>query len=599
MSVPSPFETRRYSRQETVFTLVGVLLAMFLGALDQTIVSTALPRIVEDLHGLDRYAWVATSYLLASTVLVPIYGRLADIFEKRTIELVAVSLFLAGSFLCGLAGEFGDLPLLGDGMTQLVVFRGLQGVGGAGLFSMAFIVIADLFPPAERAKYQGFVGAVFGLSSVLGPWLGGLLTDYGGGIIEGVEGWRWVFYVNVPFGALALGFIATRMPPLPPAEKGRLDVVAALLLIAGLVPLVLALQLDKQQWPWLSPTVIGLLAGAVVCLALFTWRSLKAEQPILDFSLFKERVFSTANLTLFLLGATFLGVLIFLPLFMVNVVGVSATKAGTSLIPLSLGLVFGAIASGQIVARIGHYKLLMLGGNGLLLLGVFLLSGMTVNTSYLDATLIMVVVGLGLGPGFPLYTLAIQNAVPVTRVGQATSASQFFRQIGGTVGAALLGTILASGLAAAFADGSGPRDPGASGEEGRTPRGLDEVRKEIAAGFDAQFQRIEAAFAGDEAAIAALREDPRVPPDLKARLGQPVPPEQRVGALAGVRAQLDAQAEEVASVVVEKIRLAFATAITDIYKVSVVIALLALLSTLLVPSVPLRKTFDRPPPVEG
>ena len=278
--------------QETKYTLIGILLALFLGALDQTIVATALPRIVEDLNGLSRYAWVATSYLVASTALVPIYGKLADMYSRKTIELVAVGFFLTGSFLCGLAGEFGALPLLGDGMSQLIIFRAVQGIGGAGLFAMAFIIIADLFPPAERGKYQGFVGAVFGIASVLGPWVGGLLTDHGGAFVPGIAGWRWVFYVNVPFGALALWFIVRRMPPLlPQGEKQRLDYASALLLIVGLVPLVLALQLDKTAYPWGSWVTLSLVAVGLVCLALFSYRSLHAANPILDFGCSKTRCF--------------------------------------------------------------------------------------------------------------------------------------------------------------------------------------------------------------------------------------------------------------------------------------------------------------------
>ena len=199
-----------FENKQTQYTLIGILLALFLGALDQTIVATALPKIVQDLNGLSRYAWVATAYLVASTALVPIYGKLADMYSRKTIELVAVGFFLSGSFLCGLAGEFGSVPLLGDGMSQLIIFRAVQGIGGAGLFAMAFIIIADLFPPAERGKYQGFVGAVFGIASVLGPWVGGLLTDHGGELIPGIAGWRWVFYVNLPFGALVLWFIVRR-----------------------------------------------------------------------------------------------------------------------------------------------------------------------------------------------------------------------------------------------------------------------------------------------------------------------------------------------------------------------------------------------------
>ena len=218
-----------------------------------------------DLHGLDRFTWVATAYLVASTALVPIYGKLADMYSRRTIEVTAVSIFLVGSMLCGLAGEFGPLPLLGDGMNQLVVFRAIQGFGGAGLFAMAFIIIADLFPPAERGRYQGFTGAVFGTSSVLGPFLGGFLTDQGTGLIPGVAGWRLVFYVNLPLGLLALWFILTQMPPLRPRSQPKpFDYLSAALLMAGLVPLVMALQLNKTVYGWTDPLTLGLLAVAAV-----------------------------------------------------------------------------------------------------------------------------------------------------------------------------------------------------------------------------------------------------------------------------------------------------------------------------------------------
>ena len=266
------------SPRDRTYAFVGILLALFLGALDQTIVSTALPKIVENLQGLTRYAWVATAYLLASTAMVPIYGKLADIASRRTIEMWAILLFLGGSMLCGLAGEFGTLPVLGDGMSQLILARAIQGIGGAGLFAMAFIVIADLFPPRERGKYQGFVGATWGIASVLGPLVGGLLADHGDALVPGIEGWRWVFYVNLPFGALALWFVLRRMPPLMPPSRGRLDVPAAVLLLAGLVPFVLALQLDRRAFPWTGPATLGLFAASAVSLALFTWRTRRSTR---------------------------------------------------------------------------------------------------------------------------------------------------------------------------------------------------------------------------------------------------------------------------------------------------------------------------------
>ena len=590
------------STRDKTLTLIGLMLALFLAALDQTIVSTALPRIVEDLNGLDRYAWVATAYLLASTVLVPIYGKLADMYSRKTIELSAVALFLLGSFLCGLAGEFGTLPLLGDGMSQLITFRAVQGLGGAGLFAMAFIIIADLFPPNVRGRYQGFVGAVFGVSSVLGPVIGGFLTDYGDSFIPGVAGWRWVFYVNVPFGALALWFIATRMPPLrPQGTKGRLDLLSAALLVAGLVPLVLALQLDKTAYPWTSSTTLLLFGGSALALALFVLRSLRSPNPILNLRLFRNRVFSTSNLALFFVGGAFLSILIFLPLFMVNVVGVSATQAGTSLIPLSLGLVFGSVVAGQLVSRVGHYKYFMLGGGALLFVGAVLLSTMTADTTYARVTLYMVLCGLGLGPSFPLYTLAIQNAVPVTELGQATSASQFFRQIGGTVGAALMGAVLTAGLAASLsgAPGTGAADAGSELSQG----GVSEIATTVRASFDERYALIERVVQGDTDALAQLTADPQLPDAFRTRLQgaallSRAPEAVQNRTLAQIRTQLDTAADETAAQVTRTVQVAFADAITNIYLYAAVLVALGWIVTLFVPELKLR-TSNAPTPEVG
>jgi MFS family permease len=305
---------------------MGVLLALFLGALDQTIVAT--------------------------TIMVPIYGKLADTLNRKTVELVAVPLF----------------SVLGDGMNQLIIFRVIQGLGGAGLFAMAFIVIADLYPPAQRGRYQGLVGAVFGLASVLGPLAGGFLTDFAGSIIPGIEGWHWVFYVNLPFGALALYFIAVWMPSLhPPAEKVPLNYPSMALLLAGFLPLVLALELDKVRYPWGSPLTLGLFAAAAAMFTLFVMLSLRAHNPVLELQLFRNRVYATTIPALFFTGAAFISLVVFLPLFMVNVVGVSATRTGVSLIPVSIGLVLGSTISGQVVSRFGHYRLQMLAGGGLFL----------------------------------------------------------------------------------------------------------------------------------------------------------------------------------------------------------------------------------------
>lgn len=535
----------------------AILVALFLAALDQTIVSTALPRMVEDLRGVDRYAWVATAYLLASTALALVYGKLADTYPRRNVVLGAVGLFLTGSVLCGLAGEAGTLPLLGDGMTQLVIFRGIQGAGGGGLFAMTFIVIADLFTPAERGKYQGYVGAVFGIASVLGPLVGGLLTDHAGGLLPGVEGWRWVFYVNVPVGGLALWIIVRRMPPLePPGDGRRPDFVGGALLLAGLVPLALAVQLDKRAHAWTSTETLGLAIGGAALLAAFVARSRRVPSPILDFGLFSNTVFRTANTATVFYGAALMSVTIFLPLFLVNVLGVSATRAGAALIPFSMGLVFGATVAGQLVARIG-YRRQMLAGGLLFLVAAVLLARMGSDVAYGRVTLYMVLAGLGVGPAMPLFMLAVQNAVDVRFVGQATSASQFFRQMGATVGAAIMGTVLATTLGVAF---SGLALPSELSLEPETS-----VERMVSTGGAGLGARVGALYAA-RADRAATAEE-----------------------ATALRAEGQAASERVTM----EVREAFSLATARIYWLTAALMLVATLLTLRIPELPLRTTHDR------
>ena len=591
------------STRDRNLTLIGILLAMFLSAIDQTIVATALPRIVEDLGGLSRYAWVFTAYLVASTVLVPIYGKLADMYSRKTIELVAVIIFLSGSFLCGLAGEFGPLPLIGDGMNQLILFRAIQGFGGAGLFSMAFIIIADLFPPNVRGKYQGLVGAVFGIASVLGPLIGGFLTDNAGGILPGVEGWRWVFYVNVPFGALALWFILRRMPPLlPRGERGRLDLPAAVFLLLGLVPLVVALQLDRNEFPWLSTVTIGMLLFAVVMLVAFVLRSLRSSNPILDLQLFRNDVFRTSNIALFFQGAAFLSTVAFLPLFMINVVGVSATQAGLTLVPLSLGVVFGSIIAGQLVSVIGRYRMLILVGSVLLFVGIFLLSRMTPDTTLLQVSLYMVIAGFGIGPSMPLYTLAIQNAVDPRQLGQATSASQFSRQIGGAIGTAVLGTVLTVTLTSAFAANLGDAPTGvpsgAVGAESRAVASSGNVADAVREAMAAQLEKIVGAVeSADEEALEAALTEAGIPEIAQTGIIQgfrasAASPAAQEGFISNLRAQFAQQTETVVEQVDTGVKASFTEAITKIYFYVLFIVIIAWVATLFIPVIPLRSTMD-------
>jgi EmrB/QacA subfamily drug resistance transporter len=433
------------SKPQKVFTMLGALLGLLLAALDQTIVATAGPRIQKDLHiEAALYVWITTSYLVASTVLVPIYGKLSDLYGRRRILLAAIMIFLAGSIACGLSRS----------STQLIAFRAIQGAGSAGLFTSAFAVVADLFPPAERGKWQGMFGAAFGLSSVVGPLLGGFITDN--------FGWHWVFFVNVPIGVLAISFILSHMPPLRPdlgAHRPRLDIAGALALAVATLPLLLALSLGRAEggcggWPWLSWQTFALcgtsLAGAITFVAI----EARAESPIIDLRLFRIKTVAVGSAAAFVIGCSFLGAIVFLPLFMVNVVGVSATAAGLTTTPLTFGIVAANIVAGQAVSRVGKYKGILI-ASLIVQCAAFVVLAMTLapDSTQRHVSIEMVLLGIGLGPSIPLFTLAIQTAVPVHEIGIATAAATFFRQMGGTIGIAVVGTIFATAFAGALATG--------------------------------------------------------------------------------------------------------------------------------------------------
>tara|TARA_B100000029_G_scaffold131562_1_gene125285 strand:+ start:570 stop:2249 length:1680 start_codon:yes stop_codon:yes gene_type:complete len=547
---------------------ISILLALFLAALDQTIVATALPSMIEDLAGVERYAWVATSYLLASTSLALVYGKFADTYSRKIVTLCAIALFLVGSMLCGLAGEFGDLPVIGDGMSQLVLFRGIQGAGGGGIFAMTFTVIADLFTPAERGKYQGFVGAVFGIASVLGPLIGGLLTDHAGGLIPGIEGWRWVFYVNVPVGGLVLWVIIRRMPRLdPPKGAIKPDLIGAALLLGGLIPATLALQLDKRSYPWLpgldanttlwsweSWLTICLIVTGCLLLAYFVRRSSVVPGPILEMRLFADPVFRRANASTFFFGASLMSVSLFLPLFLVNVLGVSATEAGAALIPFSLGIVFSATLAGQIVNRVGYRPQIVL-GSLVFISATILLATMGPEVPYSRVAIFTVMCGLGVGPAMPLFTLAIQNAADVRFIGQVTSASLFFRQTGATVGAALMGTLLGTTLWVAFSSIDMPIEV--------TDRGI--VAEEFISNGGAELPDLVRATYESIAATKPVAE----------------------------AALIMAEGEHVAEEVTEAVRAAFALATSRIYWLATIITALGGILAIRIPELPLRTTHDR------
>ena len=435
-SVVEEFEPPRYSRRETLLTMLGVLMVMLLGSLDQTIVATALPHVIADLHGFNQYTWVSTAYLLTSTVTVPIYGKLSDLFGRKPIFLFGIVLFLAGSALSGAS----------QSMNQLIAFRAFQGLGTGALTPIAIAVVGDLFTPRERGKWQGVTGAVFGISALIGPTLGGWITQY--------SSWRWIFYVNLPVGLLALLVLIFLMPTLRgKAQKVSIDYIGAALLVASTVPLLLGLTFAGSQYAWLSPKIIGLLAGALVMGAAFViyeaWLERRDGQPIIAPSLFKNSIFAVSTLVTFIFGMGLFGAIFFIPLYVQGVVGSSATNSGLVLTPLTLTLVVGSIVSGQLVSRLGKYKWLAITGMLISVGGTLLLLRLDVHSTNTDVLLAVLVFGLGMGFGMSLYTLIVQNANP-NKIGQATAALTFFRSIGGAIALAAMGSVLNSAYLPAF-----------------------------------------------------------------------------------------------------------------------------------------------------
>ncbi len=411
-----------------VLATIGVMLALLLAALDQTIVGTALPRIVAELNGLDRYSWLITGYLVASTVVVPIAGKLGDLFGRKPFLIAGMIGFVAASALCGVSQD----------MTQLIIFRVLQGLFGGMLFASAFTVLGDIYTPAERARIQGLFGAVFGLSSIIGPVVGGFLTDN--------LGWRWVFYVNLPVGLLGVIVVAAFLPFVRTKASWRdIDFIGSAALAAGLIPVLVALSVAKDQG-WTSFQVLGLLGFGVAMLIAFFTIEQRVKEPIVPFALFKNRAFTVSMVVGFFAALGMFGVIIFVPLELQGVLGVSVTNSGLLLTPMMLGLIVSSVLTGQLIPWIKHYHYLGTIGVALMMVGLYLMAQTTTATSQMSITIDIVLVGLGLGVTMPLYINAVQSALPQRYLGVGTSQFQFWRNVGGTVGAAVLGTILAQRL---------------------------------------------------------------------------------------------------------------------------------------------------------
>jgi EmrB/QacA subfamily drug resistance transporter len=436
----SPHEVRPgylLSHRATLAAFSGVLLGMLLAALNQTIVATALPRIVADLGGVEHYSWVFTAYMLGSTITVPLYGRLSDIYGRRPFFMLGICVFMVGAVVGGTA----------DSMTQLIVARGIQGLGAGALIPLAITVIGDLVPPSDRGKWQGLTGAVFGVASVLGPLSGGWIADN--------ADWRWVFFVSLPVGVLALAVVAVtlRIPPHPDRDT-KVDVLGAVLLAVGLSAGLLATVRGGQASPWLSPQIIGLFAVAAVVLTVFVRHERREAQPIVPIGLFADRTFTLTNLTGFATGVAMFGAIMFVPLFVQGALGGTATSSGLVLTPLMLALIATSVGSGQIISRTGRYLWALRTGPLVMIAGFVLLSGLDTGASQGEVTIATVVLGLGLGLLLQNLVLVLQNTVPSRHLGVATSSGQFFRAIGGTIGVSVMGAILTSGLPAGAGAGA-------------------------------------------------------------------------------------------------------------------------------------------------
>ena len=435
MSDKNNVAPKTLTHKEIMFVLSGLMVGMLLAALDQTIVSTALKSIVEDFDGLTHYTWVVTAYLLTSTASTPLYGKISDLYGRRPVFQFAIITFLIGSFAAGAATS----------MTQLIAFRAIQGLGAGGLMSLTFVIIGDIISPRERGKYQGYFGGVWGLSSVAGPLLGGYFSDHAQ--ILGVTGWRWIFYINLPFGIAAL-IITSMSLHIPKVKREHsIDYLGALLLVSGVSALLLGISVYGPQDGWQASKTLLTLAAALVLILFFIFQENRAKEPILPLTLFKNHTFSVTSVMAFIIGAGMFGAIIMLPLYLQIVKGDSATSAGLKLIPFMIGIVAMSIVSGKMITKHGHYKRFPIIGLALMTVGLAMLSTLTESTPFWQLSIYSILIGAGLGFSMQTIVIALQNSVDFRDLGVATSANTFFRSIGATMGVALFGTVYASRLA--------------------------------------------------------------------------------------------------------------------------------------------------------
>ncbi|HEX7626807.1 MAG TPA: MDR family MFS transporter [Gaiellaceae bacterium] len=421
MTAPIP-ETQ--PRIRAIFA--ALMIVLLLASLDQTIVSTALPTIVGDLGGLSHLSWVVTGYLLAATISGPLYGKLGDLYGRKLVLQTAIVIFLVGSALCGLS----------QSMFELIAFRTLQGLGAGGLMVVTLAVVGDIIPPRERGKYQGYFGAVFGVSTVVGPLLGGFFVDS--------LSWRWIFYVNLPVGAVALAMIAVAFKVPIVKKRHAMDYLGASLLAGSLGSIVLFTSLGGTTWGWSSPKIIGLIAASIVLTPLFVFVESRAAEPILPLGLFRNHTFSVTSAIGFIIGFALFGAVTYLPLYLQVTKGSSPTRSGLQLTPLMAGVLVTSITSGQLISRLGRYRFFPIVGTAVTAVAMLLLSTLHAGTPTWVAASYALVLGLGLGMVMQVLVLAVQNSVEISVMGVATSGSTLFRQIGGSIGVALFGTIFAN-----------------------------------------------------------------------------------------------------------------------------------------------------------
>lgn len=414
--------------KKKISIMIAIMAAMLFAALNQTIIGTALPHIITDLGGMEYFSWVFTAYILASSIPAVIVGRLSDIYGRKPFILIGIGVFILGSLLSGFS----------QNIYELIAFRIIQGLGGGAIMATSFTSIGDLFSPRERGRWQGLLGASFGLASVFGPTMGGYIVDH--------WHWKWVFWIFTPVGLLAFIMILWLFPSVPKKPEQRIDYLGSLLLLMAIVPLLLAFSWAGQRYPWESSQIIGLFVFSLLSLLVFIRVEMRALHPILPLHLFGNSIFTVSNLIVFVMGASMFGALMYMPLFLQGVMGISATVSGTMMMPMTLSLVVASIFGGQAMTRTGRYKNLAFFGLAVTAVGMYLLSTLDGGSEKGVTLAYIVVVGLGLGIGLPVFNLTIQNAVDHGHLGIATATGQLFRQLGGTIGVAVMGTLMAHNM---------------------------------------------------------------------------------------------------------------------------------------------------------